>query len=44
MRIQGEGLPMSLHNGDQYILIKAVIPARIDSSIIDAINKSKQEE
>ena len=41
MRIQGEGLPMSLGNGDQYILIKAVVPAIIDSSIIDAINKSK---
>lgn len=41
MRIQGEGLPMSFGNGDQYILIKAVIPAIIDFSIIDAINKSK---
>lgn len=41
MRIQGEGLPSRFGNGDQYILIKAVIPAIIDSSIIDAINKSK---
>jgi DnaJ-class molecular chaperone len=41
LRIHGEGLPMSFGNGDQYVLIKAVVPAIIDSSIIDAINKSK---
>ena len=41
LRIQNEGLPMTFGNGDQYILIKAVIPDKIDSSIIDAINKSK---
>jgi len=42
LRIQGEGLPMGMNNGDQYLLIKAVIPAIIDSSIIDAINNSKK--
>lgn len=42
LRIQSEGLSVGPDKGDQYILIKAVVPATIDASIIDAINKFKQ--
>jgi len=42
LRIQGEGMASSFGMGDQYILIKAVMPDTIDASIVDAIQKIKQ--
>lgn len=42
MRLAGEGLPFNGGFGDQMILLKAVIPDRIDSRITDSILQSKQ--
>jgi len=44
LRIQSEGMISSFGKGDQYILLKGVIPAIIDTSIIDAINNIKSKE
>ena len=39
LRLAGEGLPLGGGNGDQMILLKPIIPATIDSHIIDAIKQ-----
>lgn len=41
LRIQGEGMPINAGFGDQYLLLKPVIPDTIDSRIIDAIRQYK---
>ena len=41
LKVSGEGIPNQFGKGDQYILLKPVIPDTIDNSIIDSIVKSK---
>jgi DnaJ-class molecular chaperone len=41
MRVSGQGLPYQGGFGDQMIVLKPVMPAIIDSRIIDSINQSK---
>jgi DnaJ-class molecular chaperone len=41
LRIANEGMPTNYGFGDQFILINPVIPDKIDSRIIDAINQFK---
>ena len=41
LRIAKEGLPFQNGHGDQFIVLKPVMPAIIDSRIINAINQSK---
>ena len=41
LRVAKEGLPFQNTYGDQFIVLKPVIPAIIDTRIVDAINQSK---
>ena len=43
MRVAGYGLKVNNQTGDQYILLKPIIPDRIDNAILDAILQSKNK-
>ena len=43
VRVAGQGLQVNGHVGDQYVLLKPIVPDRIDNAILDAILQSRNK-